>query len=110
VVIKQLLPVHGDVKNISGADHSLIAHYILEVGKPLIVRVLKVNLKSKLLLVGLIKNKTETVEKQKIHAYQIKQCCVWHIPQTLPVSIGTTMEISYFVILNHFLCIVSTCG
>lgn len=86
MVIKQLLPVHGDVKNISGAHHSLIAHYILEVGKPLIVRVLKVNLKmakAKLLLVGLIKNKTETVEKQKLHAYQIKHgvvCGIFHKP------------------------------
>lgn len=38
-------PVHWDVKNITRANHCFITNHVLEIGKPLVVRIVKVHLR-----------------------------------------------------------------
>ena len=38
-------PVHWDVKNITGANHCFVTNHVLEIGKPLVVRIVKVHLR-----------------------------------------------------------------
>lgn len=45
---KYFLPIHGDVKHISWPHDSLIANNIFKIGKLLIVRVIKINLETKI--------------------------------------------------------------
>ena len=37
-------PVHWDVKNITRTDHCFVTNHALEIGEPLIVRIVKVHL------------------------------------------------------------------
>lgn len=41
------LPIHGDVEHVSWPNHSLIANNIFKIRKPLIVRIIKINLEMK---------------------------------------------------------------
>ena len=38
-------PVHWDVKNITGANNCFVTNHVLEIGKPLVVRIVKVHLR-----------------------------------------------------------------
>ena len=38
-------PVHWDVKNITRANHCLVTNHVLEIGEPLVVRIVKVHLR-----------------------------------------------------------------
>lgn len=38
-------PVHWDVKNITRANHCFITNHVLEIGEPLVVRIVKVHLR-----------------------------------------------------------------